>query len=433
MVEKFISDSDLEHEVSPPAISASVKAGDGVWHEFLRLDTVGISTEHSDGFNWTEEKLQKLFILYSKEKNLAVYETLFRGYFLKENKEKICDFFTNDCRLIYCGTDQEYQDRSVEQIYVGDDKLVVFSYTGESNVSITLTTHNSDFVKSAEDFMKDALTKRTRDNMGKAHVLSQSYDGLVTRELGVVSVPLSLDNYSTSLRPHIQEVLADLKSPLPSGKLTIVEGEPGTGKTFLIRSLISELPNAFFVVVPPSLVDRLGDPSIIPVLLRLKSNDDSVSDEDLLSDARKEKASNPIILIVEDADDCLVKRNGANMPAISTILNLTSGILGDLLDIRIIATTNAKMEEFDDALTRHGRMSYHLQVGKLTHEEACETYKRILKDPAAQFVNPKEDESDVLLATVYKEAKRRGYRGDVEDKAPVRSNAEIKKRNKVGF
>lgn len=404
-----------------------------VWHKAVRLDSVGIPTQHSGGFDWTEEKLTKLFIVYSKDNDLTVHGSEFRGYYLKENKEKISEFFTLDCHLLYRSKDNEYQDRCVEEIHIGDDKLVLFSYTGDSSVSITLISHDAEFVKRAEEFMKGVLTKRTRDNMGKAHVLSQSYDGLITRELGVVGVPLSLENYSTALRPHIQEVLADLKSPLPSGKLTIVEGEPGTGKTFLIRSLISELPNAFFVVVPPSLVDQLGDPSIIPVLLRLKSSDDSVSDEDLLSDARKQKATNPIVLIVEDADDCLVKRNGANMPAISTILNLTSGILGDLLDIRIIATTNAKMEEFDDALTRHGRMSYHLQVGKLTHEEACETYKRILKDPAAQFVNPNEDESEVLLATVYKEAKRRGYRGEESNKAAVRSNVEKPKRNKVGF
>ncbi len=50
------------------------------------------------------------------------------------------------------------------------------------------------------------------------------------------------------------------------------------------------------------------------------------------------------MLIVEDADECLVQRGSDNMSTIASVLNISDGILGSILDVRVLATTNAEKE-----------------------------------------------------------------------------------------
>ena len=65
------------------------------------------------------------------------------------------------------------------------------------------------------------------------------------------------------------------------------------------------------------------------------------------------------------------------MSAIAAVLNLSDGILGALLDLRIVATTNAHKAALDAAVMRAGRLSAVAEVGKLSAERATEAYRRI--------------------------------------------------------
>ena len=61
------------------------------------------------------------------------------------------------------------------------------------------------------------------------------------------------------------------------------------------------------------------------------------------------------ILIIEDAERVISDRESNGSPAgVSNILNLTDGILGDCLNIQVIATFNMKREKIDQALLRKG-------------------------------------------------------------------------------
>src|SRR5690606_15176095 len=66
-----------------------------------------------------------------------------------------------------------------------------------------------------------------------------------------------------------------------------------------------------------------------------------------------------------------------NMHNISALLNLTDGLWGAALDLRIVATTNAKSLEFDPAITRPGRMTVLETIGKLDNEHANAVYTRL--------------------------------------------------------
>ncbi len=154
--------------------------------------------------------------------------------------------------------------------------------------------------------------------------------------IGAAGTPLERGNYSPKVLAAYDHVVADLKAEAPCGRLIIMAGEPGTGKTYLVRSLLSDIPKAAFVVVPPHMVKELGSPELLPAL----------------AGARHDGMNGPMALIIEDADKVLVQRQAGDMAAISSLLNLGDGILGSVLDVRIIATTNAGTLEMDPATRR---------------------------------------------------------------------------------
>jgi len=127
--------------------------------------------------------------------------------------------------------------------------------------------------------------------------------------------------------------------------------------------LINATKESKLIFVPANLVAELASPNIIQVLLN-----------------NKEKGS--ICLIVEDADEALVKRDGHNDSEVSVLLNLTEGILGDLLDIRAICTTNRKMTDIDAAIKRNGRLACHSHLGPLEEAHARKVYERITGETA---------------------------------------------------
>jgi hypothetical protein len=168
--------------------------------------------------------------------------------------------------------------------------------------------------------------------------------------------------------------------------------------TYLVRSLLGEVPKAAFVVIPPHLVEELGSPEILPSLT-----------------AAKNEMDGPIVMIIEDADQCLVPRRAGtkdgNMNAISSLLNLGDGILGSVLDLRIIATTNAKEIEMDPAIKRPGRLCKYAHVGPLSPAEASQTLYRLTGKKVAQ------EESPMTLAEVYLKARTLGWKPPVKTAA----------------
>jgi len=159
-------------------------------------------------------------------------------------------------------------------------------------------------------------------------------------------------NYAPDVAEDHRRVVKEIRSKKPNGKIAIYQGPPGTGKTYAIRNLVSEISNCNVVLIPPSMTKELGSPSFITLLL-------NNADEDL-----------PMIFILEDGDEVLRARSEGNQSAISTLLNLGDGILGSILDTRIIVTTNLDLKSFDEAVTRSGRLIALVNFDKLNSEQA---------------------------------------------------------------
>jgi ATPase family associated with various cellular activities (AAA) len=221
---------------------------------------------------------------------------------------------------------------------------------------------------------------------GFVFALAAGMSGYHLSRIGAAGTPIERGNYTSEIMDQYDHVVADLKADSPCGRLVIMSGIPGGGKTFLMRSLLADVPNAAFVVVPPHLVKDLGSPELIPALVQAKNHG----------------FDGPVVLVLEDADKVLVNREAGDMAAISSLLNLGDGILGGVIDARILATTNASALEMDPATKRRGRLCKHMTVGNLTPKHASDVLKRL----TGKVVRVAKD---VTLAEVYYEARRLGW------------------------
>lgn len=177
-----------------------------------------------------------------------------------------------------------------------------------------------------------------RSDMG--HLDTEEYD------LNIPEFDLEL-NYGKGFIAINDLILKRLNTPNDKG-IIVLYGDHGTGKTTYIKSLTRQIPEKDILFIPPSMAEMLSEPSIIPFLMDHRNS----------------------ILIIEDAEQVIGDRRGkASSAGVSNILNLTDGILGDCLNIQVIATCNIPREKIDPALLRKGRLICEHRFDKLNVEE----------------------------------------------------------------
>lgn len=191
-------------------------------------------------------------------------------------------------------------------------------------------------------------------------------------------------NYTPEVIEQFDRLIEDLNSPNPRGRMAIIHGRPGTGKTYLLKAITQACPKALVIFVPNTLVADLGNPELIEVFTE-----------------NRRSVSQRIILLAEDADIIFRKRDRDNTNAISSALNLTDGMFGELLKVYIVGTTNVKLDEVDEAIKRPGRLSEEISVGGLSADQAAAVYRR-LKGESAEV--PEAFKDGATLAEIYSTA-----------------------------
>lgn len=168
-----------------------------------------------------------------------------------------------------------------------------------------------------------------------------------------------LCNYNDDL-PN-EEIIKFLSSK-ESG-LIVLRGLPGTGKTSYIRSLINLIRDKSFVTMD------INDFSSL------------VSNKQCLSDIEDK------ILILEDCEDLLKDRSRSSFAYyLSTLLNITDGLFGDFLNIKIICTFNADLNNVDKALLRKGRIKIMYEFKALSKDKADILRAKLGKQPGASNI-----------------------------------------------
>jgi DNA replication protein DnaC len=216
---------------------------------------------------------------------------------------------------------------------------------------------SNDGLQLLKDSLLKVLKKRTKKE-NNISLIVQTRHGYDTQTFDLPKQKLDLDhNYGSSFLPIHDKILKTLNQKKGKG-LVLLHGEPGTGKTHYLKYLASKIKDKKVMFVPPYLVDFITSPEMTPFLIE---NSDS-------------------ILFIEDAERVITDRdtNGAN--GVSNILNLTDGILGDILNIQIVATFNMDRKKIDTALLRKGRLIAEHKFDKLKVEDANKLIKHLGMD-----------------------------------------------------
>jgi SpoVK/Ycf46/Vps4 family AAA+-type ATPase len=141
--------------------------------------------------------------------------------------------------------------------------------------------------------------------------------------------------------------------------LVLFHGLPGTGKTYYIRHLLRKMASTKKAVIymPPNLVDHLVEPAFMTFL--------SGAVKDWNADG------NFCVLLIEDAEPLLAKRQeGVRIQGITNLLNMTDGLLNDMLNLQIICTFNVDLRKLDSALLRPGRLIARKEFKPLSELDA---------------------------------------------------------------
>ena len=141
--------------------------------------------------------------------------------------------------------------------------------------------------------------------------------------------------------------------------LVLFHGEPGTGKTYYIRHLLRQMASNSKVVIymPPNMVDHLVEPGFITFLSHKLTRwaDDGYF----------------CVLLIEDAEPLLAKRQeGVRIQGVTNLLNMSDGLLNDMLNLQIICTFNVNLKKLDSALLRPGRLIARKEFRKLSELDA---------------------------------------------------------------
>jgi len=159
-----------------------------------------------------------------------------------------------------------------------------------------------------------------------------------------------------------------------TGRLILWHGIPGTGKSYGIRSLAQSWQkwcDIHYIVDPERF---FGDADyMLQVILQNETCSAGCDAPAMEGSARDEDYTGPRwnLLIMEDSDEFLAvdakQRKGQSM---SRLLNLTSGFIGQGLNVLMLITTNEEIGNIHAALQREGRCMANIEFGNLTKDEA---------------------------------------------------------------
>lgn len=261
------------------------------------------------------------------------------------------------CEVITAFDSSEYQvpehikQRLDDNLYLSAFQLLIPS--GAS------ANHNPDFEQELDDIIEsNTLEKRPeRPKISMIEVRGGQFvvvehaveDSFIIRDLDV--------NYGYGFQEFHTQLMQRFSTS--SKGLVLFHGQPGTGKTYYIRHLLRQMAasNKRVIYMPPNMVDHLVDPTFMTFLINILKQWSS--------------GGKSCVLLIEDAEPLLAKRQeGVRIQGVTNLLNMTDGLLNDMLNIQIICTFNVDLRKLDSALLRPGRLIARKEFKALSELDA---------------------------------------------------------------
>lgn len=162
-------------------------------------------------------------------------------------------------------------------------------------------------------------------------------------------------NYPPVVREQLSALMA-MESPSAGGRLVLLHGPPGTGKTHAIRALARSL-------APWCSLDYVIDVDAFFQHASYMVSTMVMEEGPLDSDRWR-------VVVLEDSGEYLRPDASDKVGlGLGRLLNLADGLVGQGLRIMILMTTNEHVDELHPAVTRPGRCLANLGLGPFSVEE----------------------------------------------------------------
>ncbi len=174
-------------------------------------------------------------------------------------------------------------------------------------------------------------------------------DGIVynTHEFDKVPFASIKQNYETNVINKIEKLFKQLEDT--QNGIVVLHGIQGSGKTWLVRSILTEMKKRRAVVCSPPMV-FLNDAGKL---------------DNVMSNFKKS------LLVFEDIGDLLTMDSSSNhIDARANLLNVSEGLLSLVADSIILITFNTDIKKIDPAIIRPGRCLANIEVGNLSFEHS---------------------------------------------------------------
>ena len=275
------------------------------------------------------------------------------------NYDEIVEYFKNSQYLQLKATYEVESDRhsGTKVIFTAKQHqeflVKLENIKGEKEGWITIYYTKKPLIQSLLDGIEKFKIDSTNKKVGL--IVKDEY-GLVLQKFDISRKDkLNLSkNYNDDFKKISTKIVKKLNEKSGKG-IILLHGDPGTGKTTYIRHL-TRLIKKEIIFLPNNMVDILATPEFVPFMMKYPDS----------------------ILIIEDAEKVVRNRNGSgNETAVSNLLNLSDGILGDCLKTQIVATFNTERQLIDNALLRKGRLIAEYKFEKLCVDKTNKLFKSL--------------------------------------------------------
>lgn len=182
------------------------------------------------------------------------------------------------------------------------------------------------------NILKQLPGKFEKPEASKVNLVGYDRGDYYTSKQNIKPTTIDIDKYYNDDFAKAYKSIEEFLNSRESG-LVLLHGEKGTGKTNMIRHIITNIPKEY-IIIPNGMMPHIANPEFISFISDHKDS----------------------IFILEDCEQILLDR-GANPfnSGISTILNMSDGLLSDIFNIKFICTFNMDESLIDSALLRKGR------------------------------------------------------------------------------